>query len=238
MFALFSRFQKPKASAAGVFKNTQTETIRVEVSEFAPTIVPFLSLNALTELYLYEAATKAVLGAPNLQAKGALADIAGGALSKHKRFAAELKRRGLEPHTEMSSYVKRLEEFTSRIQTADWHQHVLTVLLVGGMIEDFMASLAAGLHDGFKREAAEILRDHTSQQALHQLLVAEIATDPRVADKLALWGRRLVGDTLLLARDVLGLSAHREFVGEQMAPVFTKITGDHMQRMDSLGLTA
>ncbi|MBB4070737.1 hypothetical protein EII31_00575 [Leucobacter sp. OH2974_COT-288] len=238
MFSWLSRFKKPTASVAEMLGKADEKVIRVEVKEFAPGIVPFLSLNALTELYLYEAATQAVLGAESLAAKSALADIAGASLAKHKRFAAELKRRGHQVDIEMNHYMPRFAQYTDRIQVDDWHQHVLTVLLVGGMLEDFMASLASGLKDSFRKEAAEILSDHSSQQDLHVLLAAEIMADPRVADKLALWGRRLVGDTLLLAQDILKLSENRQFVWEEMEPIFTEITSDHMRRMDSLGLTA
>lgn len=238
MFAWLSRLKKPTASIADLLDKSADKAIRVEVKEFAPGIVPFLSLSALTELYLYEAATQAVLGAKNLAAKGALADVAAGALTKHKAFASELRRRGHQVDAEMGAYVPLLEQYTSRIRADDWHQHVLSVLLVGGMLEDFMASLAGGVKDSYAKTAAETLSDHTSQAALHQLLAAEIAADPQVADKLALWGRRLVGDTLLLAQNILQLSERKQFVVSEMDPIFSEITGDHMRRMDSLGLTA
>ena len=74
--------------------------------------------------------------------------------------------------------------------------------------------------------------------ALRELLAAEIATDPKLANRLALWGRRLVGDTLLVSRAVLGLSEHREFIASEVEPVFTELIADHIRRMDRLGLTA
>jgi hypothetical protein len=76
------------------------------------------------------------------------------------------------------------------------------------------------------------------------LLTDAIAVDPKRAHFFALWGRRLVGDTLLLAQSSLhhrdqasadGALSHQE---ERIEPVFTELIATHTRRMDALGLTA
>ena len=49
-----------------------------------------------------------------------------------------------------------------------------------------------------------------------------IEQNPRVASRLAMWGRRLIGDTMLVARSA----------------AFAELIGAHTRRMDALGLTA
>ena len=52
-----------------------------------------------------------------------------------------------------------------------------------------------------------------------------------------MWGRRLVGDTMLVARSSLSIGG--ELPGEErIEPVFTELISAHTRRMDALGLTA
>lgn len=219
-------------------RNSGDEALRVELAEFAPGIMPFLGLAAYLQLELYEASARAVSGAPTLQAKDVLARAAGITLSKHQRLTDEIRRRGHEPHLVMEPFTPVIDRYIERIEIPDWHQHVLSIYLVGGLFDGFFASLAEGVRDGYRGEAIAILRESEGRDELRQLLAAEIASDPSLANRLALWGRRLVGDTLLVSRHVLTLSDGREFVASEVEPVFTELIADHIRRMDDLGLTA
>jgi hypothetical protein len=214
------------------------DTERVELSEFAPGIMPFLGLTSYLQLELYQGATRAVSGAPTLEAKDVLARVAGQTLSKHQRLTAEIRRRGEEPHVVMTPFAHVIEQYVERIDAADWHQHVLSLYLVGGLFDDFFASLAGGLRDGYRGDAIAILHDDTGRAELKELLQAALVTDEGLSSWLALWGRRLVGDTLLVSRAVLALSEGRPFVESEVEPVFTELIADHIRRMDGLGLTA
>nr|WP_237462502.1 ferritin-like fold-containing protein [Leucobacter chromiireducens] len=214
------------------------DTERVELAELAPGILPFLGLTAYLQLELYEAATRAVSGAPTLEAKNVLAEIAGQTLSKHQLLTAEIRDRGHEPHVVMAPFSPVIDSYVERIDTPDWHQHVLSLYLVGGLFDDFFASLAEGLRDSYKSEAIRILRNDAGRAELKALLEAALEADSGLSSWLALWGRRLVGDTLLVARAVLTLSERREFDASEMEPVFTELIADHIRRMDGLGLTA
>ena len=63
-----------------------------------------------------------------------------------------------------------------------------------------------------------------------------IENDPRIGSRLAMWGRRLVGDTLLVARSALASHARED--QERLEPVWTELIAAHTRRMDALGLTA
>jgi len=212
--------------------------LKVELSEFAPAIMPFLGLTAYLELELYEAAARAVAGAPDLESKEVLARSAGLTLAKHQRLTDELRGRGREPHLVMQPYTPVIHRYIARIDTPDWHQHVLSIYLVGGLFDGFFAELARGVNDPFRHEAISVLTDHSGRDELRELLAREIAVDPPLANRLALWGRRLVGDTLLVSREVLSLSENRDFAASNVEPIFTELIADHSRRMDELGLTA
>jgi len=230
------RKSKPPAKTLG--SRDADDALRVDLAEFAPSIMPFLGLTAYLQLELYEASARAVSGAPGLEAKDVLARVAGVTLSKHQRFTAEIRRRGDEPHLVMSPFSEVIDRFIERIDIPDWHQHVLSIYLVGGLFDDFFASLAAGLSDDYREEVIAILSDDSGRAEVRELLSAEIASDPMLANRLALWGRRLVGDTLLVSRQVLDLSEGRTFVASEVEPILTELIADHIRRMDDLGLTA
>lgn len=214
------------------------EAEQVELAEFAPGIMPFLGLTAYLQLELYEAATRAVTGAPDLKSKDILARVAGETLSKHQRLTEEIRKRGHEPYVVMEPFSGVIDDYVSRVEANDWHQHVLSLYLIGGLFDDFFASLATGVKDGYRHEAIELLHERAGRDAVKGLLEEALADDDKLSSWLALWGRRLVGDTLLMARVVLLLSEHRPFVEAEVEPVFDELIADHIRRMDGLGLTA
>lgn len=239
VFEWIRALRKPKLPTRRLgSRDAELDTVRVELAEFAPGILPFLGLTAYLQLELYEAAARAVSGAPNLESKEVLARVAGVTLHKHQRLTDELRRRGHEPHRVMSPFTPVIDRYIERIDVADWHQHVLSIYLVGGLFDGFFASLAGGLKDGYRADAVSILRDNAGRDEVQQLLAQEIAADPSLAHRLSLWGRRLVGDTLLVSREVLTLSERRTYDASEVEPVFTELIADHTRRMDGLGLTA
>jgi hypothetical protein len=54
-----------------------------------------------------------------------------------------------------------------------------------------------------------------------------------------MWGRRLIGDTMLVARSALpAVSGAGAPQHDRVEPAFTELIGAHTRRMDALGLTA
>jgi hypothetical protein len=53
-----------------------------------------------------------------------------------------------------------------------------------------------------------------------------------------LWGRRLVGDTLLIARAALRPVTLAAADQQKVEPVFTQLMAAHSRRMDAMGLAA
>ena len=95
----------------------------------------------------------------------------------------------------------------------------------------------------------EVLKDSGQTEFAKSELAKGIAEDSRVAGRLALWGRRLVGEALSQAQRVAAEqdeltalliddgSGHGFDLGELMR-LFTRITDAHTARMEALGLTA
>ncbi|HEY0258845.1 MAG TPA: ferritin-like fold-containing protein, partial [Lacisediminihabitans sp.] len=169
-------------------------------------------------------------------AKEAVSHAAALSLARHHGLAAELTRKGVVPGEAMAPYVDRIDEFSRVTTGADWHEILITSYVTSGLLNDFFLRLAGG----FSGDVAERLRAIYSSDDGHELLVGQlreaIEQDPPVASRLAMWGRRLVGDTLLIARSVVFRIGESDEA--RLEPVFTELIAAHTRRMDALGLTA
>jgi hypothetical protein len=221
---------KPRRDAAPVD--------RVDLSEFTPDLLLYLGQAAYVQLALFEALSRAVSIAPSPSSKESVSRVAALSLTKHHGLTAEIKRRGADPGATMAPFAARIDEFALSTLGADWYEMLVTCYLTAGLLDDFQLQLASGLPgDSGVRIKAVLAADDG-----HDLLVAElrvaIDSNPRLASRLAMWGRRLVGDTLLIARSSLANMGHTHRDEARLEPVFTELIAAHTRRMDALGLTA
>ena len=212
-----------------------TELAKVDFTELVPEPVAFLGQAAYIELEFFENLAKAVATAPTLPAKEGLSAAAGVALRKHHALIAELRRLGVEPDDVMAPFAPATDRFRQVSSGADWYELLLGIHVTAGMLDGYFSRLAEGLPVELGSRVRAILDEEGASAVLETELKAAVSTDPHLADRLALWGRSLVGDTLLIARSALRAS---EASGDDVEPVFTELIADHTRRMDALGLTA
>ena len=98
--------------------------------------------------------------------------------------------------------------------------------------------LSGGLAGAAGQRVHAILAADSGEAIVVAELLAATAANPRLAARLAMWGRRLVGDTMLLARWTLRPSDNHDSDEARIEPVFTELIAAHTRRMDALGLTA
>ena len=213
-------------------------TVRVDLHEVMPEPLPYLGQAAYLQLEQFETLSHVAAETPDLRAKSLVSAAAGHALSKHQGIVAEIRRRGDDPAEAMKPFADEIEGFSALIVGADWRETLLSAIVTGGLLDDFFIRLAAGLPGDVGPRVAHLLGSESGQEGLLEVLRAAIADDPRLASRLAMWGRRLVGDTLLVARSALHLSGNRATDEERIEPIFTELIAAHTRRMDALGLTA
>lgn len=211
---------------------------KVDISDLTPQVMPYLGQAAYFELAVFESLAAAVATAPNLAAREGLSAAAGRALSKHHGLINEIRRRGGEPAEEMTPFAPALDRYRQKTTGADWHEVLLTCYLTGGLLDDFFIRLSDGLPGDVGPRVAQLLGEDAGTEVLVHELQAAIAVDPTLGSRLAMWGRRLVGDTLLVARSAMALSAASGTDEARIEPVFTELIAAHTRRMDGLRLTA
>ena len=211
---------------------------RVDLAELTPELLPYLGQAAYVQLALFETLGHAVSVAPTAASKVAVSRVAALSLAKHHGLAAEIKRLGHEPGPTMAPFAARIDEYARITLGADWYEMLVTAYLTSGLLGDFQRQLASGLQADARARIIPLLSSDDGHALLIDELRSAIDANPRLASRLAMWGRRLVGDTLLIARSSLANVGHSRRDEARLEPVFTELIAAHTRRMDALGLTA
>ena len=174
-----------------------------------------------------------VASAPGLNDRITLAEMIA---QRHARFRDVLQRYAAHDASEgMASAAPALDDARRRVESADWWEGLAVVALSAPLTDELFAALAGGDvssrpgSDG-SGPAGPALDDAGPDSATRwaaDRLRAAIGEDPVLAARLMLWGRRLVGESIVLAR-VFGGERYRE-LAEQLAT-------SHARRLDELGL--
>lgn len=214
-----------------------SDATRVDFAELAPEIETFLGQIAYLQLGYFETITQMIQATPELAEKEALSRAAGAALTKHQELVAIIRERGADPTALMLPFREQLDAFRRTTHGERTEETLLSVHLTAGILDDFAVALASSYGETGRRVARALRADH-SRQAIVDIVNATIASDEEWRSLLSLWGRRLVGDTLLVARAALTAPIADRAAEERVEPVFTELMAAHSRRMDAMGLNA
>ncbi len=219
-------------------RSEDTVTTKVDLVEFTPELLEFLGRAAYVQLTEFENLSRAISTAPSTAAKTSIGHAAELSLAKHRMLVAEITAAGGSPADAMEPATASVDSFERATHGADWFETVVTCYLTAGFLDDFFARLAQGLPPEPARRITTIYAGESGEAVLAELLRSAIDENPRLASRLAMWGRRLVGDTMLVARSSLHFTADHKSDEARIEPVFTELIAAHTRRMDALGLTA
>lgn len=238
MFEWFRRRRRPEGRTLTLrSRGDLGDATRVDFEELAPDVDTYLGQAAYLQLGFFETLSELIASTPELVQKEALSRAAGAALRKHEELVALIRERGDDPTTLMLPFREQLDAFRRATHGVRPQETMLSVHITAGMLDDFYLALSASYGDTGRR-VARILRADDDRQAIVEITVQTIASDREWASLLALWGRRLVGDTLLVARAALRTPTLDAAEEAKVEPVFTALMAGHARRMDAMGLAA
>jgi len=235
---LFGRRRRAKAPVLGSRLDAIGAADRIDLSDLTPDLVSFLGQTAYLELTVFQSLGRVVAEAPNLTVKEGISVVAGEALAKHHGLVAELRKKKVDPASAMEPFTQAIDRFEVLTRGRDWYETLLGIYITAGFLDDFFARLVTGLPRTVAARVSAVLTTPGSDEVIIAALREGMATDPDLGARLALWGRRLVGDTQLVARSAIAASDSAEGIHRRIEPVFTDLLGAHSRRMDELGLTA
>jgi hypothetical protein len=142
-----------------------------------------------------------------------------------------------------------VDAFHERTAPSDWLEGLVKAYVGDGIATDFYREVSAYVDPSTRELVHRVLEDTGHAEFVVATVRAAIEADPRVSGRLALWGRRLVGEALSQAqrvaadRDALAavLVGGVDGSGADLAEIgrmFARLTENHTRRMGRLGLTA
>jgi hypothetical protein len=217
--------------------------------EYTAAVVDLLGVLALGELTAFERLADDAAFAPTLPDKAALAEMAVAEFRHFTCLRDRLVRLGADPAAAMEPFVPALEAFHERTAPGDWLEGLVKAYVGDGIAVDFYREVSAYLDPETRGLVLDVLAETGHSDFAVERVRAAIDADPRVAGRLALWGRRLVGEALSQAqrvaaeRDALAtvLVGSDVRAGADLAEIgrmFARLTEKHTQRMAALGLSA
>lgn len=205
----------------------------VDLSKFTPETKAFLGQLAYLELSAFEIMTAEIKFAPTTASKAALSEAAAKSFDKYRSLSRRLTGLGLDATDAMEPYTERIDLFHSRTTGLDWYETVLKLYLSLGLLEEFYRKLASGLSTELQADVEKALNDKTIEKFAKKVLTEAMGKDATLGSRLALWGRRIMGDVLLELRAVVPQASL-----EQLEPLIAELNGPHSLRMDAIGLAA
>jgi hypothetical protein len=213
---------------------------------------------AYGELSAFERLSSDARFSPTLHARAALGRLAVTEFQHFEDVSAHLEALGVDPEDAMAPFQPSIDSFHERTRPGDWYESIMKAYVIDAISGDFYRMLAESLDDQTRDLVDRIQSMERQTMELYGRLQTALADDPRLASRLALWGRRLVGEALTQAQRIgieraplAGLLAvpgdGSGSTGDGTGPgarqqhlnaVFATLTRNHSRRMSALGLTA
>lgn len=183
-------------------------------------------------------------GAPTLADKVTLATMAGRQVDHLERVRDRLGELGADLTEAMAPFHRAFDDFHAHTRPKDWLEGLMWVYVGSGFADDFYAEIAVHVDPATRALVDEVLTDAGHDDFVVDHVRAAIDADPRVAGRLALWGRRLVGEALSQAQrvavDRVGLTTL--LMGTEGVDVvavnrtLSRLVENHAARLRRLGL--
>ncbi|MBD8078241.1 ferritin-like fold-containing protein [Cellulosimicrobium arenosum] len=233
--------------------STATLTSQADDDRGTGDAVDLLGLVAYTELASFGRLAGDAAHAPTLGQRLSLSRMAATMLERQHAVLDRATELGGHPETCMAAYEGMYDDFDGRTRPSTWWEGILKGYVGQGVADDFCLLAAQGLDERSRGVVVDALTVETAADRSAPVIGVAAADDPVLASRLALWGRRVVGEALGVVGSVLAerpalarlvADAMRAAEGEPgdgpstQAWVFARLTAEHARRMDRLGLAA
>ena len=212
-------------------------------------VVDLLGVLAYGELTAFERLAEDAAMAPTLRDKAALAAMASAEFGHFTRLRDHLLSMGLDPDAAMEPFRATFDDFHRHTRPADWLEGLVKAYVGDGLAADFYREIAAYVDSETRELILTTLDDTGHSEFVVPRVRSAVEGDHRVAGRLALWGRRFVGEALSQAQQVVAqrdelsalLAGSPERPGMDLAAIgrmMARLTEKHSVRMAALGLAS
>jgi tRNA-(MS[2]IO[6]A)-hydroxylase (MiaE)-like len=221
----------------------------VSEPQYGQGVVDLLGILAYGALAAFDRLAEDARRAPTVADKVFVASLAALQLKHFDTVRDRLGGLDVDVMVAMKPFYVPFDEFHAQTKPKDWLEGLVLAYVGNGFAADFYREVAAFVDTDTRALVHQVLADEGHADFVIEEVRTAIATDPRVAGRLALWGRRLVGEALSQAQRV---AADREALthlltgtvdrpGMDLAAIsrmFSRLVENHTRRMAKLGLQA
>ncbi|MGH3448185.1 MAG: ferritin-like fold-containing protein [Nocardioidaceae bacterium] len=212
-------------------------------------IVDLLGGLAYSELIAFERLAEDAAKAPTLPDSAALAAMAAAEFGHFERLRDRLVHLDADPFAAMEPFHAPVDAFHEHTAPSNWLESLIKAYVGDGLASDFYREVAAYVDVDTRDLIVETMEDTGHSEFVVETVCRAIEDNPKLAGRLALWARRLMGEALSQAQRV---AAERDALtallvggvdrpGMDLAAVarmFGRLTERHADRMEALGLQA
>ncbi|WP_406312117.1 ferritin-like domain-containing protein [Streptosporangium sp. NBC_01639] len=206
-------------------------------------VADLLGVLAYAELTAFlRLAEDATRHAPSLGDRAALGDLAAAEYAHFRLLHDRLASLEVDPEEAMAPFVGPLDDWHTQTAPRDWLEALVKAYIGTGIALDFYREAAARVDAATRQLVEEVLADEGRSQFAVERVLAALKEDPTQGGRLALWARRMVGETLSQGRQVAAARPELakllvDAAGEDITRMFTRLTEAHGRRMAAMGLT-
>lgn len=216
---------------------------------YRPAVIDLLGALAYGELMAFSQLAADAEMAPSQPEKAAVARLAVAEFHHYEAITQRLAQMGVDPDEAVAPFVDAVDHFHERTRAKDWLEGLVKAYVGDGIAQDFYREIAAYVDEDTQVLVRSVMADMGQADFVVNAVRTAIKADPRVGGRLALWGRRLVGEALTQAqrvgveRDALasllvGAPGRQGADLAELGRMFVRITDEHTRRMDRLGLSS
>jgi len=230
----------PSSSSADQVADSPTPRLSAD----HPAVNELFALLAYAEIAAFYRLTDEARMAPDLRGRISMASIAAAEMAHYELLRDALERRGVDAVSAMSKYVSALENYHRLTTPSTWLEALVKTYVADALASELYLEIAGGLPD----ECVDVVREALSETGHSQFVVAQVraavTTSSKQRSRLALWARRLFGETITQAQYLL--ADHDELVDlvvygtdglAQLGGFFDRLQETHDKRMEELGLS-
>ncbi|MFE4838010.1 ferritin-like fold-containing protein [Arthrobacter sp. NPDC056691] len=213
-------------------------------------VADLFGVMAYGELSAFERLSSDARYSPTLHDRAVLGRIAVIEFQHYELVSAKLAEMGVDVEDAMLPFQLAVDHFHERTRPADWYESLMKAYVVDTVSADFYRAVARFVDAGTRDIIQQIQSSEEATAVLRERLRGALADDPRLASRLALWGRRLLGEAITQAQRVGHENAFLSALFVEAEPGATDatarelvrgITADvaehHSRRMVQLGLS-
>ena len=157
---------------------------------------------AYGEISAFERLAEDAKLAPTLEDKIAIASMAATEFGHVTLLQDRLTELGTDPFAAMAPFQEPLDLFHAYTAPSDWYEGLIKAYVGDGLAADFYREIAAYLDPRTRDLILASLTDAGHSQFVIDRVRRRSPADPRLGGRLALWGRRLMGEALTQAQRV------------------------------------